>query len=346
MKDRLNAWLSRAVHGLWFGQNQAAGALALALSPLGTLTRRHARRARQAIEELAPPDPPVLVIGNLLAGGTGKTPLVIAVAQALRARGVRLGLLCSGYGAARTDARLVSPTDDPVEHGDEAVLLAAESGAPVAAGRRRDQALACLLAGHPDLDLVIADDGLQHRWLPRSLELVVFDRRGLGNGRLLPAGPLREPLPEGGRLAAIALNDAETPTGIHPSQCFRFTVQPIGFARVDGSEQLSAKQFRERVADDHLTALAGIGEPARFHASLAACGIHPRSRLSLPDHARISPATLEAIRTPYIVMTGKDAVKCRGFADQRCWVLRVAAQADPALIDWLLRELPRGNKTA
>jgi tetraacyldisaccharide 4'-kinase len=343
---RVKTWLGRAVHALWFGQGPSVSALALALSPLGKLTRRHARIARQAIEQLPRPDPPVLVIGNLLAGGTGKTPLVIAVAQALQTRGLRLGLLCSGYGAARADARLVRPTDDPVEHGDEAVLLAMETGAPVAAGRRRDQALACLLAGYPDLDLVIADDGLQHRWLPRSLELVVFDRRGLGNGRLLPAGPLREPLPAGGQLAAIALNDAETPTGIHPTRCFRFTVEPTSFARADGSEQISTRQFRDRVAGDHLTALAGIGEPARFFESLATCGIHPQTRLSLPDHAPIGRATLGAIQSPHIVMTAKDAVKCRGFADQRCWVLRVAARVDPALIDWLLRDLLRGNKTA
>jgi tetraacyldisaccharide 4'-kinase len=343
--SRVKVWLSRAVHALWFGRGPGVAALALALGPLAALTRRHARIARQAIRRLAPPDPPVLIIGNLIAGGTGKTPLVIAVAQALQTRGLRLGLLCSGYGAARADARLVRPTDDPVEHGDEAVLLAMETGAPVAAGRRRDQALACLLAGYPDLDLVIADDGLQHRWLPRSLELVVFDRRGLGNGHLLPAGPLREPLPEDGRLAAIALNDAGTPAGIEPQRCFRFTVEATGFCRVDGSDMISAAAFRERVAGNHLTALAGIGEPARFFASLAACGIHPQAHVWLPDHAPIGPATLATIRTPHIVMTAKDAVKCRQFADQRCWVLRVAARADPALIDWLVQEF-RGNETA
>ncbi len=343
--NQVRAWLGSAFHALWFGHGLVARILALALSPLALLTQRHARAARAAIHALPPPSPPVLIIGNLVAGGTGKTPLVIGVSQALRARGLRIGLLCNGYGASRSDARLVAPSDDPREHGDEAVLLALESGCPVAAGRRRDQALARLLAAHPDLDLVIADDGMQHRHLPRSIELVVFDERGLGNGRLLPAGPLREPLPPGGRLQAIALNETEPPPEIQAERRFDFQVETVGFCRPNGSEPLDPAAFRDRLGEQSVAALAGIGQPTRFFASLAACGIRVQTRLTLPDHAPISPDLLASIAAPVVVMTSKDAVKCRGFADERCWVLRVAARADPALVDWLMGALS-GIKTA
>lgn len=336
---------SRLIQGLWFGGSGWARTVSGLISPISGLTRWYARRARYAIERLPAPQPPVVIIGNLLAGGTGKTPLTIAVARALAASGLRIGLLCSGYGAARHDARMVSADDDAALNGDEPVLLACATGLPVAAGRRRDQALEQLRLAAPGLDLVLSDDGLQHRHLPRTAEVIVFDARGLGNGRLLPAGPLREPLPRGRPLQAVALNEAEMPAGVQCERRFHFRIEPVGLSRLDGSEFMSIESFRAWSAEHALCALAGIGDPDRFFRSLHRHGIHPSRTLALPDHAPITAADLRAIDEPLILMTEKDAVKCRGFADQRCWVLRVEARVDPALIAWL-QEIARGIETA
>jgi len=337
--------LTRLVMAIWFGRGPVSRLLAALLSPLSALTRWHSRGARSAIARHAPPRVPVLVVGNLLVGGTGKTPLVLALGRALAASGLGVGLLCSGYGARREDARMVRGEDDATEQGDEAVLLASESGLPVAAGRRRDRALECLVTAYPRLDLVISDDGLQHRHLARTLELVVFDRRGLGNGLLLPAGPLREALPPDGQFTAIAVNDAVVPPGVRALHSFGFRIEAVGLTHMRSGETLSPDAFRARHPGHELCALAGIGEPARFFDSLVRQGLHPTRRLALADHARIAADDLAAIAEPLIVMTAKDAVKCRAFADGRCWVLRVEAKPDPQLFTWLRGAL-LGNKTA
>lgn len=337
--------LTRWILSVWFGQTPVSRAVAALLGPLSLLTHWHSVRARRAIERLPSPRTSVLVVGNLLAGGTGKTPLVIALAKAISASGVRVGLLCSGYGARRSDARQVRAGDDAGEHGDEAVLLATESGLPVAAGRRRDRALECLLAAHPEIDLVISDDGLQHRHLPRTLELVVFDSRGLGNGRLLPAGPLREALPADRNLGAIAVNDSPPPPGVNARQVFQFRIQPTGLSRIGDGQWLSPEAFQARHRGRAICALAAIGAPERFFTLLGQLGIAPTRTLALADHAPISADLLAEIPEPLVVMTAKDAVKCRRFADDRCWVLHIEAQPDPQLLIWLQGAL-LGNKTA
>ncbi|MEN9776183.1 MAG: Tetraacyldisaccharide 4-kinase [Pseudomonadota bacterium] len=337
--------LTRIVHAIWFAQSGWAPRLAQLLSPLSGLTAWSAGRARRAIARLPQAHPPVVIIGNLLAGGTGKTPLAIASVQSLNAAGLRVGLICSGYGARRSDPRMVGPGDDPEEHGDEAVLLAIETGVPVAAGRRRDHALACLLRTAPGLDLVIADDGLQHRHLRRTAELMVFDHRGLGNGRLLPAGPLREPLNPIEPLQAVALNAAPMPEGVRSRRRFNFHIEAVGVSRPDGTEPLTLDAFSARAQGQAVCAMAGIGDPRRFFDVLEGLGIHPTRRLALPDHSPITAAHLRSIAEPLILMTSKDAVKCVPFADQRCWVLRVAARPDPALITWL-QDIARGTPTA
>lgn len=337
----LTGWLM----AIWFGRSLASRVIGACLAPLSLLTRWHSRRARDAIASLPPPRTPVLVVGNLLVGGTGKTPLTIALARSLAASGLSVGLLCSGYGGRRQDARIVRGDADAAEHGDEAVMLAFESALPVAAARRRDHALECLLAAHPRLDVVISDDGLQHRHLARTLELVVFDRRGLGNGRLLPAGPLREGLPPAGRLAAIAINDAPLPMGIRAEHAFGFRIRATRLSRIDGHARLSLEEFGARHSGRALCALAGIGDPDRFFEMLERHGVHPTRRLALPDHAAISADDLARITEPLIVMTAKDAVKCRSFADGRCWVLQIEAEPDPQLVPWL-RGVLLGKQTA
>ena len=340
---------------LWFGDQASAGnrVLRALLRPLAAITATVSRRRRARVQRLARSHrPAVIVIGNLLAGGTGKTPAVIALARAMRSRGWQVGLLARGYRAARDEARLVAATSDATEHGDEPVLLASATGLPVAAGRDRASALALLQREHPEVELAISDDGLQHAGLPRTVEVAVFDGRGAGNGLLLPAGPLREPVAHALTMDAVLING----TAASPApgtRTFRFTVdatlvRPLGPGRTDPgaatASALAPAEFVRRVAGRRVDALAGIGQPQRFFETLRALGLSIREH-RLPDHARIEPATLEALDAPFVVMTSKDAVKCREFADDRCWALEVEARIDPAFVDWIEEGL-RGSSTA
>ena len=342
----LRRLLERLLLYIWFGRGPGPAAGRLLLTPLALITAHISRRRRERIRGLPRPPLPVVVLGNLVAGGAGKTPLVIAIARHLNARGWRVGLLASGYRARRSEARLVKADDDARDHGDEPVLLALSTGLPVAAGRFRDEALHQLMHAHPDLTVVLADDGLQHTRLPRSLEVAVFDARGVGNGCLLPAGPLREPLDHLRQMDALMLNDqARTPEGLDPPATFRFRVVPDRFIPLaPGGQALDIQSFRQHCASaarGSLLALAGIAQPARFFQTLQTLGLSPSRFLPLDDHAVIDPTFLAAQPEAIIVMTGKDAVKCRLSADSRCWWLDLSTECDPAFITWLEEQLGR-----
>src|SRR5450432_1580610 len=219
---------------LWFGpiDDPANRLLAALLSPLSALTRRVARKRRVALLDSGRrPARPLVVVGNLIAGGAGKTPAVIAIATELTRRSIRVGLLASGYRGTQTGPRLVDAQSDAAIAGDEAVLLARRTGVPVAAGRDRQAALSLLLAAHPEIAVVVSDDGLQHAGLPRTVELAVFASRGAGNGRLLPAGPLREPIEDALAMSALLLNGSAAPPVAHPL-CFGFDIVPLGFRKL------------------------------------------------------------------------------------------------------------------
>jgi len=338
--DRLRPRLERALQALWYERSPslAQRAMRIALAPFALLTARVATRARAQITGLPPPAVPVVVVGNLIAGGAGKTPLVVSLVEALAARGWSPGVVASGYGAARSDARLVGPTDDAVEHGDEPVLLARRTGRPVAAARERADAVHALLAAHPEIDVVVSDDGLQHRRLARSIEIAVFDERGAGNARCLPAGPLRAPLVQAASMDAIALNGEARPPIGH-DRTFRFRVEPIRFVALEGhAPPVPAGEFASRIAGAAVVAIAATGAPQRFFDTLRTLGVHARE-ISLPDHASIDAERLRAIDAPWIVMTEKDAVKCATWADKRCWFLEVSAMLAPDFADWLIETL-------
>lgn len=281
---------------------------------------------------------PVLVVGNLVAGGSGKTPLALWIAAQARAAGAHPALLARGWGGSATGAQEVNRASGAQEVGDEPLLLARRSAAPVWIGRDRAQAIEALRRRHPEVDLVVLDDGLQHYRLERDLEIAVVDARGFGNGWRLPAGPLRE---APSRLASV---DAVLAHGIDPAvlrplaggvPVFAMSLEGASFARlVDAGDRRAASAF----AATPVHAVAGIGDPPRFFRHLERLGLrvlpHP-----FPDHHRFSAADLAFGDELPVVMTEKDAVKCLGFANASHWVLPVDALPEPAFHDWLRARL-------
>jgi tetraacyldisaccharide 4'-kinase len=277
---------------------------------------------------------PVVVVGNLVVGGTGKTPLVLWLAEALLRRGWRPGIVSRGHGAGATRARAVPAGGDPREFGDEPLLHAERSGCPVWVGRDRPAAAAALLAAHPECDVIICDDGLQHYALARDFEIAVRDERGAGNGLLLPAGPLREPV--GRPVDAWVVNGAAASPGE-----FAMRLVAAGFRRVasPGAEVPLAE-----LAGKRLHAVAGIGNPRRFFAQLESMGLAAESH-PFPDHHQFRAGELAFPACDYILMTEKDAVKCRAFENDRLLALRVDAVVDARLADQVERRI-RGLPTA
>jgi tetraacyldisaccharide 4'-kinase len=265
---------------------------------------------------------PVVVIGNLVAGGTGKTPLVLWLAEALRARGFRPAIVSCGYGGANEEPREVAIGGDAVRYGDEPLLLAERSGVPVWIGRDRASAARAAIAAHPDRDLVICDDGLQHYALARDFEIAVEDERGYGNGLLLPAGPLREPPSR--QVDATVINGAPARAG-----AFAMRLEPAGFRRVRDPHRTAAA---DALLGQRLHAVAGIGNPARFFGTLASLGLAFTPH-AFPDHHAFAPGDLDFPDCDAVLMTEKDAVKCRAFPRDDLYALRVEARVDERLAD-------------
>jgi tetraacyldisaccharide 4'-kinase len=300
------------------------------------------RRACYRLGVLAsePVGVPVVVVGNITVGGTGKTPLVLALARALRERGRRPGIVSRGYGGADDAPRAVRPGDDPNAVGDEPLLLAA-ANFPVWVGDDRVAAARALLAAQPEVDMLIADDGLQHYALARAAEIAVVDaERAFGNGRLLPAGPLREPVSRLDGVTAVVWNGGDesriTSRG-------HYAMRLVG----DSFRNLADPTRAARVADfrgARVHAVAGIGHPQRFFTHLRALGLDPVCH-PFPDHHAFTSGDLALTGADSVLMTEKDAVKCMPFADARMWVLPVRAEVSPALFD-LIAEKLRGPQTA
>jgi tetraacyldisaccharide 4'-kinase len=330
----------------WYSPRPSA--LAIVLRPLslafgaGVALRRALYRAGLRKRVALPV--PVVIVGNITVGGSGKTPLVAALGRALGERGFRPGVVSRGYGRDRVDdvPLLVDPHDDPQRVGDEPLLLA-RAGCVVAVARDRVAAGRALLARHPTCNVIIADDGLQHYRLERTVEIAVVDAaRALGNGLLLPAGPLREPATRLDEVDAVVAFSTD-PIRAAPARAnaFTMTLSAGDFARV-ANPGTTAPASAFLGSDVH--AVAGIGDPARFFAQLAALGIraiaHP-----FPDHHRFSAADLAFAGARAVLMTEKDAVKCESFADERCWYLPVRAEVDDALVA-LVEKRIRGPQAA
>ncbi|UPQ81570.1 tetraacyldisaccharide 4'-kinase [Pseudomonas knackmussii] len=312
-------------------------ALAL-LAPLEALYRRVVTAKRNkflagAVESYRAPIP-VLVVGNITVGGTGKTPLILWLIDHCHRRGLRVGVVSRGYGARPpSHPWRVRPEQSAAEAGDEPLLIAQRTGVPVMIDPDRARAVREILKQEP-LDLVLSDDGLQHYRLARDLELVLIDAaRGLGNRRCLPAGPLREPAERLESVDAVLFNGALSDS----SEGFSFALQPTRLIELVSGQAWSLDHFP---TGQHIHAVAGIGNPQRFFATLEALHWRPIPH-PFADHARYSLEQLTFSPELPLVMTEKDAVKCRAFALPGWCYLQVQAEPSAAFVTWFDAQLDR-----
>ncbi|WP_347251096.1 tetraacyldisaccharide 4'-kinase [Zoogloea sp.] len=331
--------MPRSAPGFWRHRGVAALALlplSLVFSLLADARRQLYRCGLLRIERLPVP---VVVVGNIAVGGSGKTPVALWLAAELRSRGRVPGIVSRGYGGQVEGVAEVMPGADPVRFGDEPVLMAALSGCPVFVGRDRPAAARSLLEAHSGVDVLIADDGLQHYRLGRDVEVVVVDEATLGNRLRLPAGPLRESVT---RIAqsSVALAHGRLSHRLREALAdvpvFEFTLAGDVFERVgDRSERCGPAAFKGR----RVIAMAGIGRPERFFAQLEAMGITLDERRPLPDHHAYLAADVRIGGGDVLLMTEKDAVKCAAFAPANSWVLPVRARMEPGAAELIVEKL-------
>ncbi len=276
---------------------------------------------------------PVVIVGNLTVGGTGKTPLVLWLVQSLRARGFKPGVVSRGYrGSAKLSE--VTQDSDPDQVGDEPVLIARRARCPVWIGRSRVAAAHALLAHHPQVDIVVSDDGLQHYALQRDVEIVAVDSaRGFGNGWMLPAGPLREPIARLSSVDAVVANGGAI--AALPVPVFEMRIEGALLRNVLNPECTVATGS---LSGKNVHAVAGIGNPQRFFGHLQRLGISFTAH-AFADHHSFTPSELEFPGAEALLMTEKDAIKCATFARESWWAVPVDAHIDAGLADLVLHRI-------
>ena len=328
MKNKLPSkqktpWLQQKLEHIWY----QGGSGAFLLKPLESIYRllafldKRSSLAKQIVHSV-----PVIVVGNISVGGTGKTPLVIYVAKLLQEAGYKPGIVTRGYGGKTTDwPVLVNPDSNPSDFGDEPVLMAQRSHVPVVAGPDRNADIETILK-HNKVNIIISDDGLQHYRLKRDIEVAVIDgERGLGNQYCLPAGPLREP-------------------PVRLKQCDFVVVNEL-FAEAEYSMQLCADQIHRLNSEyqqplsqwqgSRVHAVTGIGNPARFFRMLEQLGLDVIHH-AFPDHHAFSFGDIDFADDFPVLMTEKDAVKCRSFAKDHHWFIPVSASVNKEFTTELL----------
>ena len=324
----MRRYLERELLRGWYGSRWWTQVLA----PLGhgvSLATRVRRRRRNRTR----PPVPVVVVGNITVGGTGKTPLVAALVEEARRHGLRPVVISRGHGArGGAFPREVDPAGSAAEYGDEPLLLARDTGVPVIIDPDRCRALSHALETRAP-DIIFSDDGLQHYRLPRSVEIVVIDAaRGLGNGRCLPAGPLREPRRRLREVDHVVVNGDNSAWPGTVAMMLQWG-DPVSIA--DGAS-LTLEDFRQRYP--RINALAGIGNPKRFFDALARAGFVVVEARALPDHHVPRPSELDFEARLPVVMTAKDAVKVpAGLADG--WYIPARAQLPQPFLDRLFSSL-------
>lgn len=262
---------------------------------------------------------PLIVVGNISVGGTGKTPMVIYLAKHLQAAGYNPGIISRGYGGEQTG--LVDAASTPSLMGDEPVLMAKRTGLPVSVNPDRVAAAQTLLRAFPECNVLISDDGLQHYRLHRDIEIALVNTHGLGNQRLLPAGPLREGL---SRLQSVDMivNSGELPIPSSEAlDVYQMRLKGDVFHTLDDKQSHSAMFFKDKV----VYAIAAIGHPQRFFASLSALGLRVNKRV-FSDHHLFKRSDFTDIEQHTLLMTEKDAVKCQALSLHDAWYLPVEAE--------------------
>lgn len=278
---------------------------------------------------------PVIVVGNIFVGGTGKTPLVIWIIQLLQEQGWKPAVISRGYGSSAQQVRAVENNSHANEVGDEPLLIAKRTGVPVFIGRDRAAAGLALLQAYPTVNIIISDDGLQHYALGRNIEIQLSDSRGNGNGWLLPAGPLREPATRQSDFYVVNTTEESA------SDAYVMQLVPVD------AERLSDRSQRQSLRDfsfvQSVAAVAGIGHPERFFATLRSHGINLTITQALPDHFDYATNPFADIEASAILITEKDAVKCMQHNaianDVRIWVVPVQAHVDASLAKHILEKL-------
>lgn len=289
---------------------------------------------------------PIIIVGNVYVGGTGKTPLTIWLAEELRRAGYTPGVISRGYGARHEAPTEVRAESTPEEVGDEPALIARRAQCPVMVGRDRVAVAQALLAAHPQVNLIISDDGLQHYRLERDIEIVLSDERGNGNGWMLPAGPLREPASR--RRDFTVVNAGDLKAGMPPASVRMQLAGDVAQRLVDRSQSISLRDLADKVPPGRILAAAGIGNPSRFFSMLRAAGLSI-AEMPLPDHYDFAVNPFAGIHADIILITEKDAVKCTRIDtinnDPRIWVVPVTARIDRALAERIVEKC-RGRPTA
>lgn len=290
---------------------------------------------RQGILANQPLPVAVIVIGNISVGGTGKTPLTLALAQYLIQHAWHPLIISRGHGGIAQQTA-VSPNSHVDQVGDEPLMMAQRQLCPVWVGRDRVATVLAALKQHPEVDVVLSDDGLQHYRLPRDVEIAVIDgARGFGNGLLLPAGSLREPITRLQSVDAVVINGMST-------QFTGYSMQLSGdtfYNLLHPEQRVTAQEFQGL----RIHAIAGIGHPQRYFDHLQKMGLNFTAH-AFPDHHPYTRNDLQFGTCDAILLTEKDAVKCQPYADEKFWVLRVEAQIDPALCNLILRKITRHGR--
>ena len=312
LRQRLRETLTQALMHAWNGHGGWGQAIAILLLPVswafaGAVAIRRALYQRGFFKQQTLPVP-VIVVGNVMVGGVGKTPITMALVKHLKAKGLRVGVLSRGYGRKTSSTLAVSPKSNSLSVGDEPLLIARSCQVPVFVGNSRVDAGRALLSLHRDVQVLVCDDGLQHWPLARDLELCVFDERGVGNGHLLPAGPLREVWPRKALRHASTGHDVpclvlKTSGEAGPNE---FAVQRslADYAiQADGTQRSLASWW-----DTPVQALAGIAKPDKFFNMLREQGMNVAHAQALPDHADLQDLHIDTTQGD-VLCTEKDAVK-------------------------------------
>ncbi len=278
---------------------------------------------------------PVIVIGNITMGGNGKTPIVAAMIEHFLRLGRQPAVLSRGYGGnCDKHPYLVGSDDAAAVVGDEPAMIKRRYDIPIIIDPKRARGLK-FIEDSVDADVIICDDGLQHYALGRDVELCVMDERGVGNGYLLPIGPLRENIWRLNTVDLVLVNGNKTPSCLNSisTQIHNFVIQPTVFRNVKTGETLSIAEGCQYFSSVNVLAIAGIGHPKRFFSTLASLNIVPDNTKGFPDHYVYLPQDLTYQGT--IVMTEKDAIKCKELAGENCWYLQISAEVPTQVFDYV-----------